>query len=602
MNIRTIAELPWYAAQSHPRPDQLRVKVGGRYENISSQQFFESVRATALGLHALGIRRGDRVAILSENSPFWCDAFFGAASLGAWSVPIYWNLPPPPVADILKDCTARAIFVSTQEQLDKIMSERHRLPHLQHIIIRDSPAGGESVKAMADVQAESVAIHYQQPELYQHLLAAVAPEDVLELIYTSGTTGEPKGVMLTHANWQHAMTCVTEVFGFDPSLVHLSFLPLAHIFEQGNHLGALVCGGSIAYAESLDKVPQNLLEARPTRVSTVPRMYEKIYEQVMTRANTASAVKRAMFNWAMAVGRKRAENQLDGRRSSRWLGLQTRLAHRLVYSQILARLGGRVALLGSGAAPIPHEVHMFFLSLGVPLLEIYGLTEGLAVTANMPDRIRPGTVGQALSGVEIRLAEDGEILVRSPMVMKGYYNRPEATAETLRDGWLHTGDIGQLDGEGFLKITDRKKHLIKTSGGKYVAPQAVERVLKAIPYISEAVVIGEGRPFISALIVPNFELIEQYAAGQGIAFTSREQLAGDSRIAEFLLAEIDRASSDLARFERVKKIAVLDHEFTIAAGEVTPTLKIRRHNIETRYRDLIDKLYTGAATEPAAAT
>jgi long-chain acyl-CoA synthetase len=472
------------------------------------------------------------------------------------------------------------------------------------VIIRDAPDHVAQVDNLrhAELRAQGETLHRAQPELYQKLLGTVTPEDVLELVYTSGTTGEPKGVIHTHASWRHAAQCVIEMLDLSQRDVHLSFLPLAHIFEQGNHFGVLSSGGSIAYAESLETIPQNLLEVRPTRMATVPRMYEKIYEQVMTHSQSASTLKQSLFRWAMAVGRAKAENKLSGRRSSLWLKLQTRLAHRLVYSKILARLGGRVEILVTGAAPLAPEVQMFFLSLGVPLMELYGLTEGLGVTFNRPERIRPGTVGEPLSGVELRIAEDGEVLVRSPMVMKGYYNKPDATAETLCDGWLHTGDIGQLDSDGFLKLTDRKKHLIKTSGGKYVAPQAIERLLKMIPYVSEAVVIGEGRPFISALIVPNFELLEQLAASRSIDYAHREQLVKDPRVVEFLLAEIDRASSPLARFERVKKIALLDHEFSLVSGEVTPTLKLRRHNIAARYRAIIDELYGDTVGEQSASS
>jgi long-chain acyl-CoA synthetase len=597
-NIRTIADLPWNAATSFPRPDLLRVKINGRYEGVSSQTFFESVRATALGLHSLKIEKGDRVAILSENSPYWCEAFFGAASLGAWCVPLYSNLPAGQVAAILNDCQARAVFVSTQEQHNKITAERPRLPYLEHVIVRDAQPTSAASDCLwhSDLLARGKALHQTRPDLYQDLLDTILPDDLLELIYTSGTTGEPKGVMLTHASWRHATQCALDLLSLDQHEVHLSFLPLAHIYEQGNHFDLLACGGSIAYAESMETVPQDILQVRPTKLGTVPRMYEKIYEQVMNRLGSAPAGQQRLFRWAMAVGREKAEVQLQGRRTSVWLNLQTWLARRLVYSKILDRLGGRTEVLVSGAAPIAPEVLMFFLSLGVPLLEVYGLTEGLGVTINRRDHIRAGTVGQAYPGVELRIAEDGEVLVRSPMVMKGYYHRPEATAEALRDGWLHTGDIGRLDGDGFLKITDRKKNLIKTSGGKYVAPQAIERILKAIPYVSEAMVVGEGRPFISALVVPNFELIEQYAASQGMSFGSREDLVRDQRVMDFFMSEIDRASSGLARFEKVKKIVLLDHGFSMEAGEVTPTMKLRRQQIGSSYGPLIDELYAGSAS------
>jgi long-chain acyl-CoA synthetase len=429
--------------------------------------------------------------------------------------------------------------------------------------------------------------------------AEVAPENLATLIYTSGTTGDPKGVMLTHDNIVSNVHGALAAFGdFGPRDVALSFLPLCHIFERmGGHYLMLQQGVTIAYAESVEKVPANMVEVRPTLMLSVPRLYEKMYARVREKVAADSALKQRIFRWALGVGRQVFHGRVEHRNPG--LGLRARhaLADRLVFAKIRERTGGRLRLFVSGGAPLAREIGEFFGAVGLIILEGYGLTETSPVIAvNRPDRMKPGSVGPPLQNVEVNIAEDGEILTRGPHVMQGYYHKPEATAEAIdRDRWFHTGDVGIIDAEGFLVITDRKKDIIVTSGGKKIAPQPIENVLKTNPLIGEIVMIGNKRNFPSALIVPNFDNLQKWARAHGVTAASAEDLVRDPRVVALYDQTIKDLTKDLAQFERIKKVALLPREFTLEAGELTPTLKVKRRVVEQKYKDVIDQLYEGAA-------
>jgi long-chain acyl-CoA synthetase len=427
----------------------------------------------------------------------------------------------------------------------------------------------------------------------------VAPDDLATLIYTSGTTGDPKGVMLTHANIVSNVHGGLAAFGdIGPADVALSFLPLCHIFERmGGHYLLLQQGVTIAYAESVEKVPANMAEVHPTIMLSVPRLYEKMYARVNEKVAGDSALKQRIFHWALGVGRKHFQARVEHLTPGALLRAQHGLADRLVFAKIRERTGGRLRLFISGGAPLAREIAEFFGAVGLLILEGYGLTETSPVIAvNRPDKMKPGSVGPPIPGVEVKIAEDGEILTRGPHVMKGYYNKPEATAEVIdRERWFHTGDVGLVDAEGFLVITDRKKDIIVTSGGKNIAPQPIENQLKTNPLIAEIVMIGNKRNFPSALIVPNFDNLRKWAGVHGVTAASPEELVRDARVVALYDETVKALTKDLAPFERIKKIALLPREFTLEAGELTPTLKVKRRVVEQKYKDVIDRLYEGAA-------
>jgi long-chain acyl-CoA synthetase len=423
----------------------------------------------------------------------------------------------------------------------------------------------------------------------------VQPSDVATFIYTSGTTGDPKGVMLTHDNLVSNVQSSTKLFvGLGTKDTALSFLPLCHVFERmGGHYVMLRLGVTIAYAESVEQVPANLAEVKPTLMLSVPRLYEKMYSRVNEKVAGDPAIRQKIFRWAMGVGAQVFRHKVARTEPGAWLKVRFALADKLVFSKIKERVGGRIRLFISGGAPLAREIAEFFGAAGLPILEGYGLTETSPVIAvNLPNRMKPGTVGPPLEGVEVKIAEDGEILTRGPNVMKGYYKKPEATAEVIdKDGWFQTGDIGHLDEDGFLVITDRKKDILVTSGGKNIAPQPIENRLKTDKFFTEVVMIGNRRNFPAALVVPNFEALEAWAKAQGIAFSSREDLVAKPEVVSFYQTRVSGLLPELAQFERIKKLGLLTKEFTVESGELTPTLKVKRRVIEQNYKGVIDRLY-----------
>ncbi len=526
----TINQLLFDAVDQYHKPDALQVKRDGRYQPISHATLLERVRRVSLGLAELGVRAGDRLAILSENCPEWAIADYACLSLGATDVPIYPNLPSDQIGYILRDSCATSIFVSSAAQAAKIEPIRAECPALKHVITF-SDAIPNADRTLASIESAGAAIESDaNRESFHDRAAAVRPDDVATIIYTSGTTGEPKGVMLTHDNLYSNVCAARASVPFAGADVALSFLPLSHIFERHADYLMMATGTSIAYAESVDTVPANLIEVRPTLAFSVPRLYEKMYARVLDNALSGGALKKRIFFWARAVADRWADVKLAGGTPRGLLALQYRIAQRLVFSKLRTRTGGRLRFFVSGGAPLAPEIIKFFYAAGLVILEGYGLTETSPVIAvNTPANFRIGTVGKPIAGVELSIAADGEILTRGPHVMKGYFNKPTATAEVIdTSGWFHTGDIGEIR-DGFLAITDRKKDIIVTAGGKNIAPQPIENKLKTNKYVSQAVMIGDKRKFPIVLIVPNWDTLEKWAARQGITAPDRHAIARHPR-------------------------------------------------------------------------
>jgi long-chain acyl-CoA synthetase len=574
----------------------LRGFVGGVWQDISHTDAGTRVSEVSAALQAVGLVRGDRAAILAENRPEWALSDYGCLCAGVIDVPIYATLIPEQIRYILDDAGARLIFVSDGTQLGKILEIRDRLPELQTVVVFDPPAFTlpDGVMAWADFlsmgrsarSGRGVASFREEAE-------QARPEDVATILYTSGTTGNPKGVMLTHRNLTSNVMAARRVLAIDNRDVTLSFLPLSHVFQRMVDYLLFSQGCLIAYARSLDTVSDDLKAIRPTIVVSVPRLYEKVFAKV----TGATGVKGKLVGWARRVGDAWAEATLAGRQPGAILRAQYRLAYRLVFSKIYAGVGGRLRYFVSGGAPLAPDINRFFFSAGIMILEGYGLTETSPVThvndpTDFPRNFRIGTVGKAVAGTEARIAEDGEILIRGPQIMKGYYNRPEATAEAIdAEGWFHTGDVGEIDDDGFLRITDRKKDLIVTAGGKNVAPQPIENRLKKNRFVDQPVLVGDRERFITLLLVPDFEVLEAWARDAGRAHESRHSLLSDPAVQDMLVQEVEGEIQDLARYERPKKMVLLDAPFTIEDGALTPTQKVKRRVVQERHARTLARVY-----------
>jgi long-chain acyl-CoA synthetase len=597
-SIRTLCDVFYHSVETYRKPDQLLHKQEGVWTPIPFLAFETAVEELSMGLRSLGIEKGDRVAILSENRPEWAYADLASLCAGAVDVPIYATLTPAQVLYILNDAGAKAVFVSSAAQLQKVLEVRAQAPMLRHVIrFDDPPAPGTYL--LEDVRVRGREALATDRGAVKKRAQEVAPDDLATLIYTSGTTGDPKGVMLTHDNIVSNVQASSRLFaGIGTKDVALSFLPLCHVFERmAGHYVMLRHGVTIAYAEAVDKVPTNLQEVKPTILLSVPRLYEKMQARVLEKVASESALRQGIFRWAMRTGAAVLEHRVARTRPGWGLKLRALLADKLVFARIKERVGGRIRIFISGGAPLGRELALFFGSVGLPILEGYGLTETSPVIAvNLPDRMKPGTVGPVFDGVTVKIAADGEILVRGRNVMKGYYKKPEATAEAIdADGFFHTGDIGFVDQDGFLSITDRKKDILVTSGGKNISPQPIENRLKADEYFAEVVMIGNKRNFPAALVVPNFERLEAWARDNRLAFKDREELVSRPEVLAFYKTKVETLLPDLAPFEKIKKLALLAAEFTLEAGELTPTLKVKRRVIEQKYKERIDRLYEGAA-------
>jgi len=590
-DITTLPGILPYMERICPRHDLFLARSEGVFVPISTAEFSRRVRRFSLGLRRLGLRPGVKVALLSENRPEWIMADLAILCAGGITVPIYTSLLPDQIGHLLSDSEAEIVVCSTRELGLKIDAVRGRIPRLAHAVLVDD-AAGPGFSSMTEVESQGALEERLRPEAFEQAVSAVRPEDPASIIYTSGTTGEPKGVLLSHGNIVSNIRATDAVIHFDQGDTALSFLPLSHILERMATYCLLAKGASIAYAGSVETVAADMLDVRPTIMISVPRLFEKIYAKVMEQVLAGSAAKKAIFFWALGIGRTRARRVVSGKALSRGLAFRYGVARRLVFSKILARTGGRIRYFVCGGAPLSEDIDEFFYAAGLLVLPGYGLTETSPIlSGNTPDVFRFGTVGKPLPGVEIRIAEDGEILARGPNVMLGYYKKEEATRTAMEGGWFHTGDIGIFDEDGFLIITDRKKDLIVTSGGKNVAPQPIESLLLASPYIRSAVVVGNGRKFVSALIVPDFEKLEAYVAENSMPASSRTELIGREEIVGFMLAEVQRATPQLAPYERIKRIILLERDFGLEEGEITPTLKVRRAFVEAKYKAIIDRLY-----------
>jgi long-chain acyl-CoA synthetase len=589
--IKTLSELLLNTLKEYPKDDLMLYKKEGAYVPLSTREFGDKVRALSLGLRELGLGPGDKLVILSENRPEWVMTDFATLCRGALTVPIYTTLVQEQVRYIIEDSDAKIVVYSGPELGHKIEAVKDRLVKVKHFI-SFSPEAPEGVLTLERVFEMGQKANAADPGLFEREALLVKPDDEASLIYTSGTTGVPKGVILTHGNFVSNLTAVSTIIQFSHRDTVLSFLPLSHVLERLVTFTYMFKGCSIAYAESVETVAQNLLEIKPHIMVSVPRVFEKIYAKVMDNVLSSSGLKRKIFFWAIKVGKTWGALKVSGRHIPAPLRFKRNLAHKLVFAKIIARTGGRVRFFVSGGAPLSKDIAEFFYAIGLVILEGYGLTETApALSINTFEAIRFGSVGKPIPDVKIRIAPDGEILAKGPNIMKGYYKKEAETREVFEDGWFKTGDIGHIDGDGFLVITDRKKDIIVTSGGKNVAPQPIENLLKTIPYVSTAVVIGDRKRFVAALIVPNFEKLEEYARNVGIAFKDRWELVRNEQVVNFIKAEVDRATPALAPYEKIKRIALLEREFEIEKDEITPSLKVKRNIIEDRYRDLIDDLY-----------
>ena len=577
-------------------PDKKAVyfKEGGEYRSFSWSELSEKVDAAAQGLLRHGLKPGERIAILSENRPEWAIVDLAAQSIGAATVPIYPSLTSAEIEYILSDSGARLVALSSSSQFEKMIPIQKSLPLLCGVIAFD--AAVSLAKDSITVPLFILKDLFKEDGLKVDIAsvnASIRADAIASIIYTSGTTGVPKGVMLTHLNFIRNAVLSKEALNMSESDHHLSFLPLCHVFERlaGYYL-MIYIGASIAYAENLDAVPRNLLETKPTFIMGVPRFYEKIKDRVLEAVDAASSVRKGLFYWARDLGAKKRLAVSQNGKKGVIFHLQCKLAEKLVYGKFKARLGGRVRFCISGGAALSREIAEFFSDLGVMIYEGYGLTEtSPVISVNREGRYKFGTVGIPLEGVEVQISEEGEVLTKSPCVMKGYFNKPEETAAVLKEGWFYTGDLGHLDKEGFLAITGRKKELIVTSGGKKVAPQPIEEAMQKDPLIVRCVLFGEGKKFLTALVIPRKEKILEYAKEQKIACSSYAGLLKDALIYKFIERHIEECSQNLANFEKIKYFCLLENDFSQSAGELTPTLKVKREVVLARYRSELERFY-----------
>jgi long-chain acyl-CoA synthetase len=597
----SVPEMCLSALGRHAKADALNLKQEGQWLHIPGRAIVERVRAVAMGLSALGVRKGDRVALLSENRPDWSVTDLAILSLGAVNVPIYTTQAPEQVRYILEDSGARVLFVSGKKVFRHARPGVEGVESLESVIFFDTDAASahEGALTLLEVEQRGAELDRAEPEVFSRMLASVGPEDLATIIYTSGTTGEPKGVMLTHHSFVANATSVGSALPIFDTDVALSVLPLSHIFERAVFYVFCLCGVSVYYAPSFDVVGEYLREVRPTIMTAVPRLFEKVYHKIVQKGTSGGERKAKLFKWALRVGQRYAELMDKGQEVPPLLSIQQEAASRLVFSKWREGVGGRLRYFVSGGAALSPALSYAFLGAGVTILQGYGMTETCIVSANRPGNNKVGTVGLPFPGVEVKLDPEGEILVRGPNLMKGYYNHPRETAEMFdAGGWFKTGDVGTIDADGRLSITDRKKELFKLSNGKYVAPQLVESLIKQSSYVSQVVVVGAGRKQPAALVVPDWEALSAaLPAPQSEERTSRAARSRDPQAVRVVQRDISELTSTLADYERVRRVALLPEEFSIDGGELTPTLKVKRRVIDEKYRDLIDALYDGAGKE-----
>ena len=598
MKYNSIPAMFFATAEQYPERSAFSSLEGGEYQDLTYAEAALQVRQLAIAMkEKLQLEQGDRASIVSFNRYDWALADLALGSLGLINAPVYPNLPAELAAKVLQDATPTVIVVENDEQLEKVLAVRGELPDLKWIIQMPggTPRADDDIVMMSDLLTAGVQLLSTNPTFPNEIISQMELDDLYTLVYTSGTTGDQKGVMLTHRNILSNIEGLDMVVDINKNDVLLSFLPLSHSYERtaGFYL-PLYHGAKIAYAENMLTVGDNMTQVHPTVMVAVPRFFEKMRTKVMDNVNQGPQVKRRIFYWALKVGGKRFAELKQGKVSP-WTAFRFRLADKLVFKKIGDRLGGKLRFFVSGAAPLESSLGEFFFSTGVLIVEGYGITEtSPVISCNLPDKFSFGTVGQALPNVELKIADDGEILTRGPNLMKGYYNRPEATAEAIVDGWYHTGDIGYFDDDEMLRITDRKKNIIVTSGGKNVAPQPIEMLLSKSPLIEQALLVGDRRHFISAMIVPNFEKLEEAARVRDLKFRNTQELIRLKEVYTMMQAEVDRLTENLGRFERPRKIALLGREFTIDNGEMTPSLKIKRGFVLEKYNQMVDEIYREA--------
>ncbi|HEY0322861.1 MAG TPA: long-chain fatty acid--CoA ligase [Pyrinomonadaceae bacterium] len=581
----------------HRKTDALNHKRDGRWVRIPAEEFIERVQWVTLGLVELGIKPGDRVALLSENRPDWSIVDLAILSLGAINVPIYTTQAVEQVRYILEDSGTRLLFVSGKRVFKHALPGLEGIAQLERIIFFDEEAAegierAGTLAALEEMGRERLSL---EPKAFDRFLNAVRSDDLATIIYTSGTTGEPKGVMLTHSNFISNVLSISSTLPIFPTDVALSVLPLSHIFERAVFYVFCYNGVSVHYSASFDQVGEHLREVRPTIMTAVPRLFEKVYHKIVKRGLSAKGWKRKVFEDAMTVGQRYAELRDKGKRVPLSLKFKQAVADRLVFSKWREGVGGRLRYFVSGGAALSPTLSYSFLAANIPILQGYGMTETCIVSANRPDENVVGSVGLVFPGIDVKIADDGEIIVRGPNIMRGYYGKPEETAEVIRDGWFATGDVGRMDARGHLYITDRKKDLFKLSNGKYIAPQLVESLIKQSELVSQVVVIGAGRKQPAALIVPDWEALGEAMKQAGAELPKTHAELSRAPVAiKIVQSEVAQLTTELNEYERVRRVALLHEEFTIDGGELTPTLKVKRRVVDEKYRALIEELYGGA--------
>jgi long-chain acyl-CoA synthetase len=594
MAYATLTEKLLRAVDQMPQSRALSLRVNGQWEPLSSTEFLARIAGLSNALEQLGVKAGDRVGLFAPNRPEWHIADFAILGLGAADVPIYFNESPDRLVYILNHSGAEVVIAAGEMQSRRLLECRDRLTSVRHIICAAAPADLDDdilrFETLVTATGEALVAEYRLRA------ARVTSDQVATIIYTSGTTGEPKGVMLTHNNLSSNEETSVAPYEMSPADAAVSFLPLSHVYERVTAYAYIFHGVQVSYVERMEDLPQALLEVHPTLAAAVPRVFEKLYANIVQKGHEATGLKRKIFDWAMRVAHDAVRWKAYGEDASYSMNFRWQMADRIVYSKIREGIGGRFRAFISGGGPLSKEIAEFFWAVGVPVYQGYGLTEtSPVVSANYPGTNKVGTVGKPITNVHVRIAEDGEILVQGPCVMKGYYERPDATKAVISDdGWLSTGDIGRLDDQGFLYVTDRKKDLFKTAAGKFVAPQPIENLLKVSPLISNAVLVGDARRFIAALIVPNFANVESAARAEGRIFASHEEIAADPWVHGLIEKEVAQMNSKLAQYETIKKFALLDHDFTFDGGQLTYTLKLKRRVIAERYNQIIESLYADA--------
>jgi long-chain acyl-CoA synthetase len=597
-NFNTIPELFVFLTEDYGKKTSKNLmyrKVAGKYEGISYAEFKEQTENFAFGLSALGIKKDDKVAIISENRPEWVYSDMAILGLGAVDVPIYPSLTAESIEFILNNSESKGVILSTKFQLNKVLKIKHNLRSVKFIIVlneTDTNHEEKFIYTFREAQDMGKTLKAHDPYLFKNSIKAVKGNDLCTIIYTSGTTGEPKGVMLTHHNIISNVKSALETYPIGDTDIFLSFLPLCHIYERmGGYYTGFSSGGQIYFAESIETVAQNLIEVHPTIVTSVPRLFERIYSKIIKNVESQPEKKQKIFNWAIETGKEYARAKKAGKVSLA-LSVKQKLADKLVFTKLRDKTGGNLRFFISGGAALSRHLGEFFEAVGLKIIEGYGLTESSPIiAANKVDDYKFGSVGKPFPGVEVKIASDGEILARGPNIMQGYYKNKKETDEVLRDGWLHTGDIGVFDAEGYLVITDRKKHLFKTSTGKYIAPTPIENLFLSSKYIDQFVLIGDRRMFLSALIVPDFEAIKEYADSHKIKYDNVEELMSMKEIYDLFDKDMSQFQKKLANFEKIRKFKLLTRPFSIETGEITPSMKIKRKFVEDQYAQLIEEMY-----------